>query len=77
MSVESPCIGVCRLDTTKAFCIGCHRSVSEIAAWSCLSDADKLRVLVAVQKRKSTIWTVIRDQVPGVEMSGPDEPQCG
>ena len=30
---ESPCVGVCALDEAGERCLGCHRTLSEIAAW--------------------------------------------
>ena len=40
----SPCIGVCRLDTA-GYCLGCHRSVDEIARWLQFSDAQRLHLM--------------------------------
>lgn len=42
--VPSPCIDVCRLDAQREFCIGCHRTRSEIASWRDLSEDDKRAV---------------------------------
>jgi predicted Fe-S protein YdhL (DUF1289 family) len=50
-SIESPCTGVCRLDPRGEFCLGCKRSLDEIADWSMLSDAEKRAVLTAVKQR--------------------------
>ncbi|MDE2368890.1 MAG: DUF1289 domain-containing protein [Burkholderiales bacterium] len=40
-TVASPCINVCRIDEASGWCVGCLRTIDEIAAWSQLSDADK------------------------------------
>ena len=40
----SPCINVCRMDAATGWCVGCQRTLQEIAAWSSLSDADKRAV---------------------------------
>jgi uncharacterized protein len=42
----SPCIGVCQLDGKTQACIGCGRTIAEIAAWSDLSDEER-RAIVA------------------------------
>ena len=42
--VPSPCICVCTMDPATGLCLGCYRTLDEIAAWSGLSDSDK-RVL--------------------------------
>jgi predicted Fe-S protein YdhL (DUF1289 family) len=38
----------------KTVCTGCHRSLSEIANWRHLTDAEKIRVAAAVQARRAT-----------------------
>lgn len=43
-AVLSPCIGVCTL-RADGLCEGCLRTVDEIAAWSRLSDAERLHVM--------------------------------
>lgn len=45
--ILSPCIGVCELDT-DGLCQGCLRTGDEIAAWSSLSDAERLRLMTQV-----------------------------
>ena len=37
--VESPCINVCKIENDV--CIGCGRTLEEIAHWSEMTDADK------------------------------------
>ena len=41
---STPCIGVCRLDRDN-LCMGCRRSLGEIAAWSRLSEAERLHLM--------------------------------
>ncbi|HEX7349034.1 MAG TPA: DUF1289 domain-containing protein [Rhodanobacteraceae bacterium] len=38
----SPCIGVCRLDAA-GMCIGCRRTMSEIARWGTMSNEERRR----------------------------------
>ena len=50
--VPSPCVSVCVMDATNGVCIGCLRTLDEIAAWSVL-DADARRaVLAAIEERR-------------------------
>lgn len=42
--VHSPCIGVCTVDD-DGVCMGCERTLDEIARWSQMSPDDKRRVL--------------------------------
>ncbi|PYJ85536.1 MAG: DUF1289 domain-containing protein [Verrucomicrobia bacterium] len=55
MSIRSPCIDVCQMSEDKTVCVGCYRSLSEIADWSRLTDAEKIRVIAAAQKRRATL----------------------
>lgn len=50
--LPSPCINVCRMDAQTGFCQGCFRTLDEIAAWSRSSDEQRLRVLLAVERRR-------------------------
>jgi predicted Fe-S protein YdhL (DUF1289 family) len=43
--IASPCTGVCRLDGAGETCLGCRRTINEIAAWSGLDRAGKRRIL--------------------------------
>ena len=42
----SPCVKICVVDPVSGLCIGCGRTVAEIAMWRDL-DADERRVIVA------------------------------
>lgn len=53
MAVPSPCINVCTMDDKGELCRGCARTVDEIACWSSMSDADKLRVWRLIRLRHS------------------------
>lgn len=46
-AVLSPCIGVCELDDS-GHCLGCLRSVAEIAAWSRMDDPQRLHLMETV-----------------------------
>lgn len=41
----SPCVSVCRLDPATQICVGCGRTIAEIAAWSSLSEAERRAIL--------------------------------
>ena len=50
-AVASPCTNVCRMDA-RGRCVGCLRTLDEIAGWSTLSDDEKLAVLDALALRR-------------------------
>ena len=43
--IESPCIEICTLDARSGLCLGCGRTVDEIARWTAMSDAERARVM--------------------------------
>lgn len=52
MSVDSPCINICRLDSKTGLCVGCFRTLDEIAQWSQMKDSQRLEVLAAITHRR-------------------------
>lgn len=52
MPIDSPCIKICRLDSGTGLCIGCFRTLDEIAHWSQMEDSQHLEVLAAVTRRR-------------------------
>ena len=49
-AVASPCVNICRLDA-QGLCIGCRRTLGEIAEWSQASDQRRLEILSALKTR--------------------------
>ncbi|HVR90133.1 MAG TPA: DUF1289 domain-containing protein [Novosphingobium sp.] len=48
----SPCDGICRIDLESGWCLGCQRTLGEIADWPMLSNKEKRAVLAAVEQRR-------------------------
>ena len=55
MSVETPCIRLCRLDPSSSLCLGCGRHLDEIAAWASLSGERRREIQRALPARLSAI----------------------
>ncbi len=51
--VASPCISVCVMDAASGLCLGCWRTLDEIAAWGALDADGKRAVLAAVAERRA------------------------
>ena len=47
----SPCIDVCVIDAKGELCLGCRRTLDEIAAWPSLTADEKRAVLEALEQR--------------------------
>lgn len=52
--VASPCTSVCTMDAAGAYCIGCFRTLDEIAAWSLLDNDAKREVIAALPARRAS-----------------------
>ena len=53
--VPSPCVDVCTMDAGTGWCLGCARTIDEIAAWSSLDDDARRRVWQALPARQETL----------------------
>jgi predicted Fe-S protein YdhL (DUF1289 family) len=43
--IKTPCVKVCVVDGPTGLCLGCGRSLPEIAKWSRLTDAERDKVM--------------------------------
>jgi len=44
-AINSPCVGVCRIDEPTQLCSGCLRSLDEIARWSRMDIDEKIAIM--------------------------------
>lgn len=44
--IETPCVKTCTLDAPAGLCLGCGRTIDEIAGWGAM-DADERRRIMA------------------------------
>jgi len=50
---ESPCINLCTMDDQDLYCLGCHRTLDEIALWSSLDQVEKESVWQLLEERSN------------------------
>ena len=50
-AIESPCVKVCTLDTRAGLCLGCGRTLAEIAGWVRMSADERQRILAELPGR--------------------------
>lgn len=48
----SPCVKVCMIHPATGLCLGCARTMEEIAAWSRMTPEARRAVLAALPERK-------------------------
>ena len=61
--VASPCISICQMHAASGWCVGCLRTLDEIAAWGGLSDAAKRLVLQGLAPRR-VAWRALQAAKP-------------
>jgi hypothetical protein len=49
--IESPCKNVCIVDRRSEICIGCGRTVAEVASWMRMSAAERRRIMSDLPQR--------------------------
>jgi uncharacterized protein len=54
-SIPSPCLSICSLDLTDEYCVGCGRSLDEIARWGAASEAQRRAILEKLPERLSQL----------------------
>ena len=53
--MNSPCIKVCQMDPQRGVCIGCCRSLDEIARWSGMSNEEQTFIMHQLPGRRKTL----------------------
>lgn len=56
-TVDSPCIGVCRIDEAAGHCAGCARTIDEIVRWAKMPRAERREVLDTARARREARGT--------------------
>ncbi|MNJ34725.1 hypothetical protein D3C77_294480 [compost metagenome] len=54
-AIASPCVMVCTVDGASGLCLGCLRTLPEIATWSRMTDAARAAVMDELDGRKARI----------------------
>lgn len=49
--IETPCVKICTLDAGQRQCLGCGRTVEEIARWATMSPAERRRIMDTLPER--------------------------
>jgi predicted Fe-S protein YdhL (DUF1289 family) len=55
--IQTPCVKICVVDRTSALCIGCGRSLAEIAGWIGFTDEERTRIMAALPRRLEALRT--------------------
>jgi hypothetical protein len=50
--MNSPCSKICVMDEDNRYCLGCKRTLGEIARWSEMSEAERAEVMAQLPARR-------------------------
>jgi predicted Fe-S protein YdhL (DUF1289 family) len=53
--IPSPCVKTCTLDPRSGLCLGCGRTIEEIAAWGTMDAADRARIMAELPARRGRL----------------------
>ncbi|MFI4974880.1 MAG: DUF1289 domain-containing protein [Caulobacterales bacterium] len=53
--IVTPCVQVCAIDGESGLCLGCHRTLPEVAAWAKLTDDARAAIMDELPARRARI----------------------
>jgi len=53
--IVTPCVRLCVVDGESGLCLGCQRTLGEVAAWSGLTDDERAAIMAELPERRSRI----------------------
>ncbi len=53
--IATPCVKVCVVDGESGLCLGCYRTLAEVAGWARLCEADRTAVMAELPARRGRI----------------------
>ena len=51
--VPSPCVSICVIDEPTGLCVGCYRTLGEIAGWIDLSASERRAIVANLATRRA------------------------
>jgi predicted Fe-S protein YdhL (DUF1289 family) len=51
----TPCVKVCVVDDESGLCLGCYRTIAEIARWQSFDDSERTALMAALPARRGRI----------------------
>ena len=54
-AIATPCVKVCVVDGESGLCLGCFRTLAEVAGWERLTEADRAAIMAGLPARPGRI----------------------
>ena len=68
--IATPCVQVCVIDGESGLCLGCYRTLPEVAAWGRYTEDERTRLMSALPARRARIdpakLAMIAGDLPGL-----------
>ena len=55
IKIPSPCVGVCQINASTKYCLGCWRTLKEVAHWSRYSNDEKEILMTELAERQKRL----------------------
>jgi predicted Fe-S protein YdhL (DUF1289 family) len=55
--IATPCIDICAMDSSSGLCLGCGRTLDEIARWGTMREHERAAVMQELEARKAALLT--------------------
>ena len=55
IQIPSPCVGVCQINASTKYCLGCWRTLKEVAHWSRYSNDEKEILITELAERQKSL----------------------
>ena len=55
IKIPSPCVGVCQINASTKYCLGCWRTLKEVAHWSRYSNDEKEILIAELAERQKRL----------------------
>ena len=53
--IASPCVRICVVDGASGLCVGCLRTLGEIAGWGGFSEAERAEIMRGLPERRDRV----------------------
>jgi len=54
--IQSPCIGICAMNEVSGLCVGCFRTIEEIAQWWDMTNTQRSEVIAKLAEREQSAF---------------------
>jgi hypothetical protein len=54
-SIATPCVKICVVDGESGLCLGCQRTLAEVASWARMTDEERAQIMAALPDRRRRI----------------------